>query len=97
MPFYVYLIQSLKDKSYYIGQTSNINERLNQHNRGKVRSTKNRVPFKLIGFETYKTREEARYREYKLKRHSGRRKNFIRELHKRAEKLTDPESVRGKK
>ena len=80
MSFYVYLLQSLKDDKYYIGQTDNIEKRLQEHNDGKVISTKNRKPFKLIGYETYKDRDKARYREYKLKRHSGRKNNFIREL-----------------
>lgn len=85
MPFYVYLLQSLKDDKYYIGQTDNMEKRLEEHNNGKVKSTKNRSPFKLIGYETYEDRDKARYREYKLKRHSGRKNNFIRELTKRVE------------
>lgn len=85
MSFYVYLLKSLKDSKYYIGQTDNIEKRLKEHNSGKVKSTKDRKPFKLIGYETYKDRDRARYREYKLKRHSGRKNNFIRELVKRME------------
>ncbi|MGY6523206.1 MAG: GIY-YIG nuclease family protein [Mongoliitalea sp.] len=33
MTFFVYIIQSLKDKSYYIGVSSNPEERLLKHNR----------------------------------------------------------------
>lgn len=40
MPFYVYLLQSLKDDSYYIGQTDNIDKRLKKHNNKEVKSTK---------------------------------------------------------
>ena len=75
--FYVYLIQSLRDKKYYIGQTDNIQERLNKHNKGEVKSTKNRVPFKLIGYETYENRNKARWREYNLKKSAWQRKKFI--------------------
>lgn len=72
----VYLLQSKKDGTYYIGQTDNIENRLNRHNSGKVRSTKNKVPWELIKFETYKSRDEARWREYNLKRNSNLRKKF---------------------
>jgi putative endonuclease len=85
MPFYICLSQSLKDDKYYIGQTDNIKGRLEEHNNGEVKSTKNRLPFKLISHEIYKDRDKARYREYKLKRHSGCRNSFIRELIKRTE------------
>ena len=82
MPFYVYLLKSLKDNRYYIGQTNNLERRLKEHNNGEVASTTNRRPFKLIGYEVYSDRNKARYREYKIKRHSGRKNNFIRELTK---------------
>jgi len=59
---YVYLLQSLKDQNYYIGYTNNINIRLTYHNNGKVKSTKKRIPFKLIGYEIYDTESEARWR-----------------------------------
>ena len=75
--YYVYLIQSKKDKKYYIGQTDNIRKRLQQHNNGLVRATKHRGPFQLIGYEVYKTRNEARWREYNLKKSAWQRKKFI--------------------
>jgi putative endonuclease len=82
MPFHVYLLQSLKNGTYYIGQTDNLDRRLKQHNDQEVKSTKSRAPFKLIGYFNFETREEARFYEYKLKRHSGRRSRFVRELTK---------------
>lgn len=86
MPFYVYLLQSLKDDSYYIGQTDNIDKRLKKHNNKEVKSTKYRAPLKLIGYLTFETRENARYFEYKLKRHSGQRSRFIRQLTEKKQK-----------
>ena len=73
----VYLIKSLKDGNYYIGQTNDIENRLKQHNQGKVRSTKSRTPFVLLGTEEYQTQNETRYREYQLKNKPSLKKRFI--------------------
>lgn len=78
--FYVYLLQSLKDKNFYIGQTESIEKRLLEHNSGRVKSTKHREPFKLIGYETYDSRNEARWREFNLKKNSNLRLKFIKNL-----------------
>ena len=78
--FYVYLLQSQKDNSYYIGQTDNTISRLERHNAGYVKSTKNKIPLKLIGFEEYKTRDEARWEEYNLKRDGLEKKKFIQKI-----------------
>lgn len=78
--YYVYLIQSMKDNKFYIGQTADVVKRLARHNSGQVTSTKSRRPFKLIGFEVYKTRDEARWAEYFMKKHSDRKKKFIEKL-----------------
>ncbi len=67
MYYYVYILLSLKDNKFYIGFTSNLKERTKQHKNGKVRSTKNRKPLKLIYFETYINENLARERERKLK------------------------------
>jgi len=75
--FYVYLLKSLKDGNYYIGQTENAKARLEYHNRGRVKSTKNRRPFVLIGAEAYATRKESRWREHALKSNTNERKKFI--------------------
>ncbi|KAA3615100.1 MAG: hypothetical protein D8M58_21925 [Calditrichaeota bacterium] len=41
--FYVYLIESVEFGTYYIGQTNNIDERVNNyHNAGRCKYTKNR-------------------------------------------------------
>ena len=78
--FYVYLLKSNKDGSFYIGQTENIEKRLERHNNGLVASTKNRRPWSLIGTEEYPTRELARWREYKLKRSVGEKNKFIKKF-----------------
>lgn len=74
--YYVYLIQSEKDKSLYIGFCSNIKERLIEHNKGKSTFTKNRRPYKLIYFEGYLNKTDARKREISLKK-QGMQREFI--------------------
>ena len=69
---YVYILQSLKDNNLYIGMTANVAERIKRHNAGYERSTKNRIPFKLLHIEEFVTRIEARSREKYLKSGFGR-------------------------
>jgi len=38
--YFVYLIESLRDGRYYIGQTSNLDERLKYHNNNRCKYTK---------------------------------------------------------
>lgn len=78
--YYVYLLKSLKDNKYYIGQSNNPNKRLVIHNSGQVQSTKSRTPFILVGYRSYNSRNDARWAEYNLKKHSDKKKKFIKEL-----------------
>ena len=66
--FYVYFLKSKKDQKLYIGSTNNLKRRLLEHNTGKVRSTKSRVPFELRYYEAFSNEEDARHREWSLKR-----------------------------
>ena len=69
--FFVYFLQSLKDGRCYVGLTSNIDKRLAYHNAGRVRSTKLRIPFKLLYTEKFSTRIQAREREKFFKSYKG--------------------------
>ena len=69
--YFVYILKSLKDEGYYIGQTGDLDKRLNMHNKGQVRSTRNRIPFILIKSEIFSTRSEVRKRENYLKKLKG--------------------------
>jgi putative endonuclease len=73
--YYVYVLQSLKDKKFYIGYTSDLRTRLDRHNKGRVESTKNRTPFKLIHYEAFLNKNDALIREKWLK--TGWGKNQI--------------------
>jgi len=46
--YYVYVLQSTKDRNLYTGYSSNLKERLEERNKGKVDITKQRRPFELI-------------------------------------------------
>ena len=74
MPW-VYILQSEKNNSYYIGSTIDINRRLLEHNSGKVTSTKRYLPFQLMLKQEYSSIEAAQKVERKLK--SFKRRDFI--------------------
>jgi len=65
--YYVYILKSKKDNNLYIGSTSDLRKRLTEHNTGKVKSTKPRLPFSIVYYEAYIFEEEARTRESRLK------------------------------
>ncbi len=67
----VYILRSHKDNKVYIGCTKNIVRRLAQHNDGRVKSTKHRLPMEIIKVEDYDTLPVARNRENYLKRLKG--------------------------
>ena len=73
--FFVYVIRSEKDGRFYVGLTSDVEQRVIQHNKGMTFSTKGFRPWKLFFFEEFETREEARKREVYLK--SGVGKEYI--------------------
>ena len=70
----VYILQSFKDQRTYVGYTSNVEQRLVQHNSGQVRSTKHRIPFKVLFTEGFGNIKDAKARELWWKSKSGRNK-----------------------
>jgi putative endonuclease len=70
---YVYIIRSTADSSFiYKGITNNIKRRIDQHNSGKVSSTRNYRPFVLVHVEITKSKPEARELEKFFKSGYGR-------------------------
>ena len=69
--YYVYVLRSLKDKRYYIGNTNNLERRLQDHNRGKSEAVKYRGPFELAYSEEYTTKSAAVRREIQIKSYKG--------------------------
>lgn len=72
--YYVYLLDNQTDKSWYIGMTEDLNERLKRHNAGDgARTTSRKEGWKSIYFEAYLNKNDALGREKFLKSGSGRR------------------------
>ncbi len=71
--YYVYILYSLKDNQFYTGYTGNLKRRLKEHISGWEKSTKYRLPLKLIYYEAYINKQDAKGREIFLKSGSGKR------------------------
>ena len=78
MSYYVYILESLKDKTYYVGSTPNLKSILKRHNEGRVSYTKPRRPWKLVYTEDHPDRSSAAKRESEIK--ARKRRAFIDEL-----------------
>jgi putative endonuclease len=66
MAFFIYILRNSTGR-YYIGQTSDLSQRLQRHNEGKVFWTKNRSPWEIIYSQSFQTRSEAMLEEKRLK------------------------------
>lgn len=71
--YYIYILQSKKDKQFYTGYTNDLDNRLSEHNLGKVISTRNRLPVELVYFEGCLNQQDATHREKYLKTAWGKR------------------------
>ena len=71
--FYVYLLESLNDRSWYIGYSADLKKRFTSHNKGENAATRIKKPWKLIYYEAYLDRIDAKKRERFLKSGSGRK------------------------
>jgi putative endonuclease len=69
---FTYILKSEKSGKYYIGCTNSIEKRIEQHNSGKVSSTKSDRPWLLLHKEKYNTLSEARQRETQIKKWKSR-------------------------
>ena len=68
---YVYVLQSQKDKTIYIGSTGDLEKRLAEHNKSKVGYTSEHRPYRLVYYEVYLDKQDALDRELKLKHHGS--------------------------
>ncbi len=72
MFYYIYILKSLKDKKLYVGKTKDLKNRLKKHINGEVKSTKGRLPIKLIYYEAYTNKEKWSKQEMFYKSGIGR-------------------------
>ena len=70
--YYSYVLQSEKDKEFYIGFTKDLKLRFEQHTKGMVDSTQNRAPLTLIYYEACLSQKDATKRERYLKTYHGK-------------------------
>ena len=69
--WFVYILQSQKNNRYYIGCSNNLERRLEEHNKGYNKSTKNNIPYKIIYVEDYSNQQVAYKREKQIKSYKG--------------------------
>jgi putative endonuclease len=70
--YYVYVLRSQLDGKLYIGYTTNLRNRMHEHNNGEVTSTRSRRPLELIFYEGYRSMEDAKRREGYFKTTKGK-------------------------
>ena len=78
MNYIVYILFSISKNRYYIGYTSNLEERIIRHNQKSKGFTGNVNDWKVVYTESYPTKEEACKRELQIK--SWKSKLKIQEL-----------------
>ncbi len=71
--FYTYLLESNKNGQWYIGYTSDLKQRLKEHNQGLNLSTKRYLPWRVVYYEACENEQDARRRERYLKTTQGGR------------------------
>jgi len=76
--YYVYILKSEKTGKLYKGSTEDLKQRVIDHNRGKTVSTRHGKPWKLMYYEAFVSKEDARREELFLK--SGKGKERIKYL-----------------
>ena len=79
MSFFVYIIQSLKDGTYYKGSSTNPLKRLEEHNSGHSKYTSTKLPWKLVYIEELSSKKDMLIREKNLKR--GNAEYFAKLIH----------------
>ena len=78
MQAFCYILYSLKLNKYYVGSTTDIERRMKEHNRGKEKFTRTSSPWRLVYKEEYGELNQARQREYYIKKMKSRK--FIENL-----------------
>lgn len=71
--YYVYILESQKNKEWYAGYTDDLRRRLVGHNGGQNKSTKPYLPWRLIYYEACLNQNDALRRERDFKTTKGRR------------------------
>ena len=80
MHYYVYILESGTDGSWYYGYTENLEQRLSDHQTNRSKYTRNKGPWRIIFSKQFATKTEALEFEKYLKK--TRNKRYITEKYK---------------
>jgi putative endonuclease len=69
---YVYILYSEKIRKRYVGSTSDLRERIERHNSGKSVFTSKGIPWELLYYEAFISKNDALKEEKFLKSGKGR-------------------------
>ena len=78
--FFVYVLKSDKDDSTYTGFTSDLDKRLEQHNSGKTKSIRSKLPMKMIYYEAFLTKDLAIQREQEIKKNRSVKERLFKRI-----------------
>ena len=70
--YYVYILHNPQKNFIYIGYSTNLKNRFEEHNHGYSKSTKAYLPLELIHYESYRNKKDAKRREMYLKTNKGK-------------------------
>ncbi|HCM36937.1 MAG TPA: endonuclease [Candidatus Wildermuthbacteria bacterium] len=74
------MLKSLKSRWYYVGSTNRLEKRLDEHNAGRVTSTKHYIPLELAFTKEFSSEKEAREYEKKLKHKRTEKEAILRKI-----------------
>ena len=69
--YYVYILESEKDKSRYYGVSEDLKRRFQEHNSGSAKYSNTKRPYKLIWYSAFLDKQKAYDFEKHLKSSSG--------------------------
>ena len=70
--FFVYILHSLrKSDRYYVGYTTDLEQRFEDHNSGKSAHTKSWIPWEIVTYVAFTSKDKAQQFEKYLKSGSG--------------------------
>ncbi len=82
--YYVYILQNNETKELYSGFTTDLKRRLIEHNNNKCKkfTTRKNGKWIVIYAEAYKSEEDARKREYRIKHNGSTKKELFKRISK---------------
>jgi len=69
----IHILYSVSHDKYYVGHTSDLQDRLLRHNSGRSKYTKFGIPWKLVYSEEFKSKSESYQREIEIKKRKSRK------------------------